>query len=57
MHGFENVGQAGLRELLLQRGLRRSEDLLQRGLNAVPDRQALFGRFECDANGSSVSTA
>src|SRR6185295_7070073 len=43
MHGFEDVGEAGLRELLLQCGLRRSEDLLQGCLNAVPDRTGLVG--------------
>src|SRR6266496_1275209 len=41
-HGFENVGQTGLRQFPLERGLSRSEDLLQRGLNAVADRAGLI---------------
>ena len=43
MHGFENVGQAGLGQFLLQGGLGRSEDLVEGGLDAVANRAGLVG--------------
>jgi len=58
MHGFEDVGEAGLRKLLLQGGLRGSEDFLEGGLNAIPDGTRPCWAFSsAPQKAPSVSTA